>query len=476
MSLDVFTTHIELSPYLKGDLPMLEELYTATDKFSQTEYPCGYVLEQNRLFLPRGTPISKLEFWSEQTANFDTDHDPVARMSRQHHSLYEPRNELQELSIHFLTTKDNPQLALNLQTGTGKTWVSCQAATMIGDRCLIITPNEGLKLQWINTFRKMFDYRDRDLRNISGSAVMEMIASDQLEPADVYFVNHQTLRSYLTQAGSEAFHDFFRKLKIGVKIYDESHLEFGNVLLIDSFSATARTWYLTATFDRSDKTESACFKRAFSSVEAFGEKESEKVVRKHVIYHVVNVSSRPTPQQMREVIRFNGMTAATYGRYAFLVDTNETAYLTILDILKKTTELEGKVMIFVPLIEAVDTVAKKLKVDYSDKSVGVYHSKISADEKESTLKKDIIVSTIKSCGTGKDIPGLRVVINCEPLASKVQAQQLIGRLRPYADGLDTYFFDVVDVSIPTINWWFRSRFKKILNLVKKVVYLDRTKG
>jgi superfamily II DNA or RNA helicase len=143
--------------------------------------------------------------------------------------------------------------------------------------------------------------------------------------------------------------------------------------------------------------------------------------------------------------------------------------------LEKVKNVEGKVLIFVPLIDVVDKIVDRLKKDGIDKRIVAYHSKVTRDEKLDAIKKDIIVSTIKSCGVGTDIPGLRCIICVEPIASKIIAAQMIGRLRPYANGKLTYFFDVVDVSIPPINWWFRARFKKIQTLVKEVVYLNLDK-
>ena len=134
--------------------------------------------------------------------------------------------------------------------------------------------------------------------------------------------------------------------------------------------------------------------------------------------------------------------------------------------------MEGKTLIFVPLIENVDTIVSKLKRDVPNKSCAAYHSKISKEEKESAEKKDIIVSTIKSCGTGRDIKGLRSLICCEPVASKVVIEQVIGRLRPYAEDKDTYYWDVVDRSIPPITWWYKARFKKISLIVKQMVNLN----
>ena len=641
MNLDVYNTHMELYPYIKDDLPVIEKMYTATDRFSGSEYPCGYMIEDGKLYLPRGTSVSRIENICGIKANYINESDPIERMERKHYGIYDPRDDLQRESIKFLKGSEH-QLGLNLRTGYGKaeplstkiptpngykymgdlkigdkvfgsngnpikvigvypqgvkdvyeitfsdgrksrcckehlwnayifegntsssgisssyefktaelsylismmnlgyiikipamvnaeikdgiikydyisllkicsiTLVSkeeCQcimvdsddhlyvtkdfiithntfcvasASTELNERTIIITPNEALKQQWISTYTKMFDYRPKQLINIAGSNIIDAIMNDMVEYADVYFVNHQTLRNYITSNNGYMLHKFFKKIAVGIKVYDESHMEFGNILLLDFFSNTNRTWYLTATFDRSDKTESACFKRAFSSVIEYGYMESNRLAEKHVIYHVVSINSRISPKDRASLMGYPGFTGASYGRYAFLKDPNNTAYNTILKILGILENVEGKILIFVPLIEAVDKVVDKLKKNYPNKSVAAYHSKISKDEKESAEKKDIIVSTIKSLGTGKDIKGLRAVINLEPIASKVIAEQMFGRIRPYVsinkDGeektKETYFFDIIDICIAPCNYFHRARFKKIESLAKKVVYLN----
>lgn len=630
--IDVYNTHIEVYPYHKDDIPYLEDMYTATDRFTNKQFACGYLIDNEKLYLPRGTSISKIENILDTKANYIEEDDPVEIMSRNHSSLYDPRNKIQEESIKFLKG-EGKQLALNLKTGFGKlnpvsmfiptpngwkrfgdlnigdiiyslngettrvaaifpqgiqdiyritlfdgryidcgldhlssvrisleddlslrhtvlktseiiskmeegckvylpafkNWVSypdeynsdnfnecewrriksieldrseesmcikvdhpsrlyvvdqfilthntfCVAytSTELNDKVLIITPNESLKQQWIKTYNTMFDYQSKHLMNIAGSNIIEGIMDDSIDidDTDVFFVNHQTLRSYMSQTNGYQFHNFFKKLNIGIKVYDESHMEFGNILLIDFFSNTKRTWYLTATFDRSDKTESACFKRAFQSVEAYGDEESAEAVRKHVIYHTININSRIEPQQKAKLLGFPGFNSNKYGVYSIFEDKNKTLYKTILEILNKTKDVEGKTLIFVPLIDCVDEIVKDLKKDFIEKTVAAYHSKIPKDEKEIAEKKDIIVSTIKSCGTGRDIKGLRVIICAEPVVSKVVTEQMIGRLRPYSPDKDTLFFDIVDRSIPMITYWHKARFRKIETLVKDVVTLD----
>lgn len=118
MYLDVYNTHMELYPYKKDDYPSIEKEYTAIDKFTDTEFPCGYMIEDGKLYLPRGTSISKLERITETKASIINESDPSQEMERKHFSLYDPRNQLQQDSIDFLMSNGS-QLALNLATGFG---------------------------------------------------------------------------------------------------------------------------------------------------------------------------------------------------------------------------------------------------------------------------------------------------------------------------------------------------------------------
>ncbi len=482
MNLDVYNTHMELYPYVKGDYPIIEKDYTSVDKFSGNDIPCGYIIDNGKLFLPRGTSVSRLERLCDLKANYINESDPYEKMDRVHYSISEPRDELQRKGISFLK-EESHQKSLTLMTGKGKTVVVAFAITELNLRSLIITPNEKLKQQWFATFSKLFDYRSKNLMNIAGSSIIDGIMEDLYDPCDIYFVNHQTLRSYISNNNGYMLHKFFKKLNIGIKVYDESHMEFMNIILTDFYSNTDRTWYLTATFSRSDKTEAACFKRAFNSVDEFGYYQSILESVKHVIYHIVRINSHISPKDRSIAIPFGGMTSVSYGKYAFFKDPNQTAYNAIIKILNILDNIEGKILILVPLIDAVDDITRNIKLDYPNKSVAAYHSKISKDEKESAEKKDIIVSTIKSCGTGVDIKGLRAIICAEPIASKVIAEQLFGRLRPYyekdKDGKeilkDTYFFDIIDVCIAPCNYWHRARMKKYASFAKDIIQLNMDK-
>ena len=356
---------------------------------------------------------------------------------------------------------------------THNTYCVAAAITTLNRKAIIIVPNNGLKYQWMkDTFIGMFTYQKSQLMDIAGSQIIDDIMEDNIEPRDIYFVTHATLRNYMNEHGGYALGQFFKKLKVEVKVYDESHMEFANIINIDHYTNTNRTWYLTATFDRSDKSESACFKRAFANVEDYGEIESHRLAVKHVLYHVVNINSRPTRKEMGKLMGWGGFTSIKYGRHAFFTDPKQTCYRVIEMLCDKVKDINGKTLIFTPLIESCDLVAEKLKKKFPEKRIAVYHSKADSDDRKHAFEKDIIVTTIKSCGTGKDIKDLRTVISAEPYASKNIAAQAMGRLRNRPDKKDTLYFDIVDIGIPAENWWLRARMKVISMLAKEVIYLN----
>ena len=76
MNIDVYNTHIELYPYEYGDYPSIESKFTAIEKVSGKEFPCGYIIESGKMFLARGMSISFLEDVTGCKANYVTEDDP----------------------------------------------------------------------------------------------------------------------------------------------------------------------------------------------------------------------------------------------------------------------------------------------------------------------------------------------------------------------------------------------------------------
>ena len=121
MKLDVFNTHMELSPYNEeNNIPMVEDLYIIEDKFTMKPTVCGFLIDNGTMYFPKGTPINMIENAAGITANRNHKSDTSNRMSRIHYTNLDLRDDLQKQSVEFLTKESNAQLGLNLQMGYGK--------------------------------------------------------------------------------------------------------------------------------------------------------------------------------------------------------------------------------------------------------------------------------------------------------------------------------------------------------------------
>ena len=82
-------------------------------------------------------------------------------------------------------------------------------------------------------------------------------------------------------------------LRVGIKIYDESHLYFDNTMMIDNFSDVWKTYYLTATPMRSDREEDRIYQRCYEKVPKLSLFDEEK--DPHTEYISIHFNSNPTP-------------------------------------------------------------------------------------------------------------------------------------------------------------------------------------
>jgi superfamily II DNA or RNA helicase len=136
----------------------------------------------------------------------------------------------------------------------------------------------------------------------------------------------------------------------------------------------------------------------------------------------------------------------------------------------------AKVLVFMPLIDLCGDAAyffnKELNYDPSfkyDLNIKTINSRNSARENYENRRADVIVTTIQSCGTGTDIPGITDIINCSPFVSQVTAKQVFGRIR-YC-GKDCHFYDVYDASVRMDGYWIKSRSKVFKQLSTKTNYI-----
>lgn len=447
----LYRTHIEISPYRKGDISDFEKNMSIYDKATHKWKPLSYYIENDILYVPRGISSKVIEkyFYKEPIPVYNPDeYLPITEGG----GNYPPKNTIQEDAIKFLCGEDNygyttkySQLGLNLVTGDGKTYCSIFSVLKYKIRTIVITHQEKLKLQWIKTIKEMTSFPDDKIVDISGSNVIDDIFDGKVD-GEIFLVNHQTLSSYARNHTWNHIRKLFKKIKVGIKIIDESHKFFESSLMIDNFSNCFKTFYLTATFGRSDPREVRLYKQVFSSLVRFGEETiNSELKRKHTKFIICYFRSKPKNGIMPKVDHAYGFSGYRYIDYELKNSNNEL--LDLLNyIIDNTSHMNGKTLILSSKVESVEYIANYVR-GITDKSVGVVHGGNSDEVNQENLQKDIISSTIKSVGEGTDIKGLRILINLEPIGSKIVANQVQGRLREYSPTDDTLYFYPVDTTL-----------------------------
>lgn len=472
-----FQTHYEIYNYIKGDCVPLERDLSLWDNVYFKEIPKYYLDEvKNILYVPRGYKEQKLRELFDCGIGYARTYNKFSKIS--YKVTAPPRNDLQKESIRFMMgqddyryNKDSSQMVLSLATGEGKTYCATTYMSLLGVKTMVIVNTDQLRKQWISSLKSKTTLSDGNIVEISSTAQCNKMLN--CRPRDlnghiIYIVTHSTLRNFMKEDTS-LLNELMIKLGIGLKIIDEAHLEYSNILMLDYFSEVYKTVYLSATFARSDKDDDKVFQNCFNEVFKFNKKNEEK--RKHVIYIPILYNSKPSTCDRTSVKGLKGFNSKVYIDYAikkeaFLNNIRECMNLYV------SKKLEGKVFILSPKKESCDLLAKFIQEEYPDFITCSHHS---SNKQDDLSLFDIICATPKMLGTGMDLPGLRMVINTEPMRSKVNTIQIVGRLREYDKDKDTFYFELVDKGFYQVTDMYKDRSKVITEIAKKVIVLDKTK-
>ena len=244
--------------------------------------------------------------------------------------------------------------------------------------------------------------------------------------------------------------DVIDKSEFGIKITDESHLHMKGLLKFDAICNIKRNWYLSATLGRSDEAEDRILNRALSDAERFiGSGKYEEYQDEYINIYLQDIHYNASRQLCEKHFKYGkkGLISATYYRMLMDYKQGKPFYNNIIRMVKiadKTKEPNTKVLVLLPLLDAIRAVNEVMRRDsyFSDVSIATIDGSMSLSEKTKALEKDLILSTTASMGTGVDVSNLGAVINFDQKSSLIIFEQIVGRLRNR--GFQTYYFDVCD--------------------------------
>ena len=446
----VYRTHIEINDYNMGDCPTIEKTFSIYDMTYHKNFPKGRLYDKKRkvLMLPRGIDIGYLErvFCTEPVV--DQSIDPIGDIG-QVMLKYKPRDEVQKEAIKFMLSIGHHQrnqtstmMSINLNTGKGKTYCAIAAASYLGFRSIVITDNTGWLEQWKKFFIEYTDMTEDEIYIISGAPSLMKLFNRDISKYKVILSTHATIKSVGDNKGWEKIREFFIYCQIGIKFFDEAHLDFDNMFQIDCYSNTYITYYLTATPGRSDMRENTIYNLYFKNVpciDLFNSNEDP-----HTKYAAIKFNSNPSPMDAGKCKNKYGLNRIAYTDYLV---KNDNFHNLLIILVNMALKKPGKHLFYIGTNDAILYVRDLIYQDFPEliDQIGIYTSITPASQKPNELNKKIILSTTKSAGAAMDIKGLVETVNlAEPFKSKVLAQQTFGRTRDkntvYKDIVDTGFF------------------------------------
>jgi hypothetical protein len=338
---------------------------------------------------------------------------------------------------------------------SGKTFIAINSIANIQKPTIILA--SGLMDQWYKELKKYLIIDSSDIYIVQGYPSLKKLFEQDIKPK-IIICSIGTMRPYVKKEGNyidlPPYEEFLKIFNIGVKVLDEAHLNFHAGCLIDLYGSVDVNIYLTATFISANSSVKKIFNNYFPEHIIYDEVEYDKYT--DVVFYLYNGT---VPEKM--CITPRGYNHAKYEDYLLkhdnlLLDWLDRILTPLLNMhyFNKGYVGKKKALIFCYRADMVEMVARFIH----DRNPNCKVSKYLAEDSDDVLTDfDIIVSTHKGAGTGKDISDLALVINTISYRAPTTSKQVIGRLRKPKDGTQTEYVDMCNINLKSHIRHFRDR-------------------
>lgn len=477
-------TSVQVVDYQWNDFRQLENRFAIYNMVTHTYDYKGIVWDDKTkvLYLPRGMDLRVIENSLRERVVIDKAYnhwDSVGQVKIK----YLPKNEVQKQSIKFILglaeynyTLPYSQLCINLMTGKGKTYVTI--ASMAWEECkfIVITSIKGWLQQWIDKTLEYTDFKKNEILELNGTKISKILeGSLNLDKYKMFTCTHKAFGEYASKHGWDKIDILFEKLRVKYKIFDEAHLYFDSMALIDFHSNCYKTLYLTASPYRSNEKENSIYRMYFEyvpSIELFN-KERDAKTR----YVSVHFNSHPTPIQIMSCMNKFGLIKPRYIDY--LLNNQNFWMLIYICFNEAVLHNVGRTLLLVETNNAIPILKQWIEEEFPEYigRIGTFHGETKEEDRNLAKKKTIIITNRMCGGTCLDIEDLGL---CFPLMvpakSKVIAHQLFGRVGREGTVLPNFLYlDVVDEGFKKLKEYYMNKlpvFMKYATNCSRVLYKD----
>lgn len=471
----IYPTHIKIENYEQGMCPKLEKSLSVWDPVCYRYEFSAFLVDEDKkeLIIPGGYPVSKLKEMFPTTDIKDcTKNISDYRIVDKYALLCKPRNDIQVNAIDFLVGgkgKNNPQKYLALQTGQGKTYCVINYLFRCKKLPLIIVDQDSLMQQWKESIMKFTSLMEEEIYVIKGKKSVEelMNMSEKELKKYRYFLGIHRTFSLMFEENPESITKLFDHLKIGIKVFDEAHIEYYNIFYMNCVT-NCETIYLSATPERSNPNEKKVYNNMFYTVPIHQPEINDKYL--NVIQYNLDTAC-PVNRQLKFRSR-RGFDVTEYSKYFVETEAFEHSLRDLVTkIYKGDFKTNKRVAIIFKMLEhidmAEDIIRELLEEHEGTLEIGILTGKTKPKDKLKELSKDIILTTDSSFTKGLDVENLEVVINYVSIGTLPKLNQITGRLRKLKDK-EVFFVDVVDNSVGDVVKHSKTRMTYYKKIAKKI--------
>lgn len=462
--IEIRNSCIVIHNYELGDNERLEHMFTYQKKmyghYQSFFMGLKYNPVEKKLYVPGGVDIYNiLNTFEKRQMLQKISPDPYDNVGKVFLKK-PPRNDRQKKAIRFCLgleeysgNRNQSQISLNLDTGVGKTYVAIFVFSYYEVKTMVIASSVDWLEQWKERIIEYTNLLEDDIYIISGMPSIVKLKTGLRDPnkIKIFLSTHDTLANFAKNNNSwQKIRDLFNFLKIGIKIYDEAHLDFENICKIDFNTNCWKTYYLTATPMKSDFGQNKIYQISFKTIPKISLYDERN--DPHTSYLAILFNSHPTGKEITKCWdRNHGFSMIKYVDYIADKPIFYKMLKLILNRIMHELKEEEKAMLYIGKNEAIVKAYRWIKYNYPGLSCGIYTSLTSKQKKHEQLNCKIILTTTKSANACLDIPGLKKnIVFAEPFSSLVYAKQILGRTRD----LDTEMIELVDVGFGRIKEWY----------------------
>ena len=461
--IEVGTSSIRIHNYELEDCRTLEKNFEVWDPIYYRSFFFGmsYNKETKTLYLPRGIDLyyvqEKLKVPTNELIFLEpNEYDTFENVGL----LYKPRNDLQKQALRFMLSegeykrnRNYSMLLISSTTGFGKSYCSIFTICHTRIKSIVITYAITILQQWADYIFKYTNMQKDDVFLIQGAGSINMLLKERSKycNAKVYLVSHSTLRDYANQYGWDQIDLLFKKLRVGNCFIDEAHREYGNICDICAHINVYKTYFVTATPNRSNPIEDKIYQLSMKNVPKISLYNPD--IDRHINYLAIKFSSCPTATEKSDMWNAYGIDK---NKYIMYLVKNPNFYKVLRVVMDMALKANGPVLFYIDINEAILIVYRWIAENYPEFAgdIGIYSGLVSGKDKYEEKSKRLILSTLKSAGAAEQIDGLKMaVILAAPFKSSVTAVQAAGRLRDP----NTWFIELIDLSFNQLKKFYYAK-------------------